>query len=333
MLRWIDEHQTILYILSGTSIAVLVASIFVIPLVVARIHPDYFSFDTRPDRSWINLPPTIRITIHVGKNLLGFVLMIAGLAMLALPGPGMVTRLIGFFLLDFPGKYRFEKWMVSRPLIHRPINWLRRRSGRSPLVLHRSFSAVQSLPSGVNLHMADDDVINMDERDEYTIRTFAEGDLAEVERLAREGLLIGHVDHSGSGTEADPHGSGAGRPTPQSFWVVEAQGSVIGSIAMLQGDGDVGRLLQLRIASEWKDDPRIAKMLVRAAVDCAKERGALKMAIDSPGFEPRISSGEESSIVQYLRSLGFEYTRTHEQGGRSMLEFYLNLYGGPQSTS
>jgi hypothetical protein len=135
MLDWIDDHKTLLWSLSAASAAVLVASFFLIPLVVARIRPDYFAHEKRPDRSWINLHPTLRIAIHIGKNILGAILMIAGLVMLALPGPGMFTLLVGFFLLDFPGKYRFERWLVARAVIHRPINWLRRRSGRLPLVI------------------------------------------------------------------------------------------------------------------------------------------------------------------------------------------------------
>lgn len=135
MLKWIDEHQALLWSLSAASLAVLVASFFLIPFVVARIRPDYFAHDKRPDRSWINLHPSVRVAIHVGKNILGVILMVAGLAMLALPGPGMITLLVGFFLLDFPGKYRFERWLVARPMIHRPINWLRKRSGRLPLII------------------------------------------------------------------------------------------------------------------------------------------------------------------------------------------------------
>lgn len=135
MLDWIKDHQALLWSLSGASVAVLIASIFIMPFVVARIRPDYFAHEHRPERSWINLAPSIRVAIHIGKNILGAVLMIAGLAMLVLPGPGLVTVLIGFFLLDFPGKYRFERWLVARPAIHRPINWLRRRAGRSPLII------------------------------------------------------------------------------------------------------------------------------------------------------------------------------------------------------
>ena len=135
MLDWIKEHQAILWSLSSASVAVIVASIFIMPLVVARIRPDYFAHERRPDRSWIDLAPAIRVAIHIGKNLLGATLMIAGVAMLVLPGPGLATLLIGFFLLDFPGKYRFERWLVARPAIHRPINWLRSRAGRMPLVI------------------------------------------------------------------------------------------------------------------------------------------------------------------------------------------------------
>jgi UPF0716 family protein affecting phage T7 exclusion len=71
--------------------------------------------------------------MHVGKNLLGVTLMIAGLAMLVIPGPGLLTVLIGFLLVDFPGKYKLERWLVARPAIRRPIDWLRKRAGRMPL--------------------------------------------------------------------------------------------------------------------------------------------------------------------------------------------------------
>jgi hypothetical protein len=137
ILDWIADHSTLVWAASGASVAVLVASFFLIPFAVARIRPDYFAHDKRPDRSWINLPPTIRIVIHIGKNALGAILLVVGLLMFVTPGPGLITVLVGFFLIDFPGKYRFEKWLVARPIIHRPINWLRRRSGRTPLVLCR----------------------------------------------------------------------------------------------------------------------------------------------------------------------------------------------------
>ena len=71
--------------------------------------------------------------IVIGKNVLGAVLMIAGVAMLVLPGQGLLTMVLGFLLIDFPGKYRLERWLVARPMVHRPLNWIRRRAGREPL--------------------------------------------------------------------------------------------------------------------------------------------------------------------------------------------------------
>lgn len=133
MLDWIMDHQALLWWLSAASVAVFVASFFLVPFVVARMRYDYFAHDKRPKRSWVNLHPALRLAIHIGKNVLGVILMVTGLAMLALPGPGVITVFIGFFLLDFPGKYRFEQWLIGRPFIHRPINWLRRRAGRVPL--------------------------------------------------------------------------------------------------------------------------------------------------------------------------------------------------------
>jgi UPF0716 family protein affecting phage T7 exclusion len=75
----------------------------------------------------------VRICILIGKNLLGGLLMIAGLAMLVLPGQGLLTLFVGFLLIDFPGKYRLEKWLIRRRYILRPINWLRARRHRAPL--------------------------------------------------------------------------------------------------------------------------------------------------------------------------------------------------------
>jgi hypothetical protein len=133
MFTWIDDNQPILWSLGAASIALFIASLIVIPALVVRIRPDYFIHDKRPPRRWVNSSPMVRTFIVVGKNVLGIVLMIAGVAMLALPGQGLLTILVGFLLVDFPGKYRVEQWLVSRRVISRPINWLRHRAGRLPM--------------------------------------------------------------------------------------------------------------------------------------------------------------------------------------------------------
>ena len=142
MLDWLDDHQAILWSLAAASLAIFIASLFIMPAIIVRIRPDYFAHDKRPPGRWAKRPPIVRISLQVLKNLLGVTLLLAGIAMLLLPGQGLLTLIVGFFLLDFPGKYRFERWLVARRAIHRPLNWLRRRAGRSPLELRMRPSAI-----------------------------------------------------------------------------------------------------------------------------------------------------------------------------------------------
>ncbi|NIV30742.1 MAG: hypothetical protein GWN58_14950, partial [Anaerolineae bacterium] len=77
--------------------------------------------------------PVMGLVVLVLKNLLGLVLLVAGVAMLVLPGQGLLTIVIALTLLNFPGKYHLERWVVSRPPVYRAINWIRRRRGVAEL--------------------------------------------------------------------------------------------------------------------------------------------------------------------------------------------------------
>jgi hypothetical protein len=73
-----------------------------------------------------------REPISAGKNFFGAALILAGVALLLLPGLGTLTLVVGFLLLDVPGQYETEKWLIARGLLW-PTNWLRRRAGSPPL--------------------------------------------------------------------------------------------------------------------------------------------------------------------------------------------------------
>lgn len=133
MLDWIEHHRTLLWYSGTASVVLFIASILIIPPLIVRIPPDYFAHADRPPSQWAKQMRVVRICILIGKNLLGGLLMIAGLAMLLLPGQGLLTLFVGFLLLDFPGKYRLEKWLIRRRYILGPINWLRTRRHRAPL--------------------------------------------------------------------------------------------------------------------------------------------------------------------------------------------------------
>ena len=118
----------------AASVVGFIGSLVAIPVILVRLPADYF--DTRVPRRWLSgRHPALRATGHVVKNLAGFVLLSAGVAMLVLPGQGVLTILIGVSLLDFPGKQGLEARIVRQPMILRTINSVRHRFGRPPLAL------------------------------------------------------------------------------------------------------------------------------------------------------------------------------------------------------
>ena len=133
MLEWIRANEWLLSWLGALSIVMFAGALIAVPLVLVRLPADYFAPPKR-DKSragWRR--PMLRILWLVGKNFLGAVLVVAGLAMLFLPGQGILTLLLGVSLMDSPGKYRLERWIVTRRPVIAAINALRKRSGAAPL--------------------------------------------------------------------------------------------------------------------------------------------------------------------------------------------------------
>ena len=120
--------------LAAASVVGFVASLIAIPWILVRLPADYF--DTRVPRHWmIDRHPVLRMIGHIVKNLAGYVFLLAGIAMLVLPGQGILTILIGVSLIDFPGKHRLEARLVAQRMVLQAINAVRHRFGRPPLVL------------------------------------------------------------------------------------------------------------------------------------------------------------------------------------------------------
>lgn len=117
---------------------VVLASMAIVPEIVVRIPRDYFTHEHRPPSRWGGKHRVVNGLLRVGKNVLGLLLVVAGVAMLALPGQGVLTLLAGVFLLDVPGKYRLQKWLIRQPWVKRPVDWLRERRGKEPLEVNGS---------------------------------------------------------------------------------------------------------------------------------------------------------------------------------------------------
>lgn len=128
----LGRHQGLLVGLGVASLAFVLVSLALIPVLIARLPPDYFAHEKR-EAYWLKrLSPGLRVAAIVAKNVIGLLVALCGVAMLVLPGQGLLTLLLGLSLLDFPGKYRLERWLLGRPSVMRGLNWLRRRLKKPP---------------------------------------------------------------------------------------------------------------------------------------------------------------------------------------------------------
>ncbi|WP_438970049.1 PGPGW domain-containing protein [Methylophaga sp.] len=127
-------NDTILLWLGLISLFSFLASLFLIPYLVVRIPVDYFAEGERQPSRWAEEHIVLRWFLLLVRNVFGMIFIVLGLAMLLLPGQGILTMFVGILLLNFPGKYQFERRLIQLPAINRGIGWLRRRAGREPLI-------------------------------------------------------------------------------------------------------------------------------------------------------------------------------------------------------
>lgn len=133
MLDALREHPVLLAWMAGISAAMLVVGVVVAPWIVARLPVDHFVRKGPPPDSWRAHHPVVRLLLRGLKNALGAAFVLAGVAMLVLPGQGILTILLGLGLLDLPGKRAVELALARRGPVRRALQWLRRRAGRPPL--------------------------------------------------------------------------------------------------------------------------------------------------------------------------------------------------------
>jgi hypothetical protein len=116
------------------AVASAVVSLVVVGYVLSRLPADYF---VNPEaRRPHYRHPVLHVLFITGKNVLGYCLIGLGilLSFPGVPGQGLLTVLMGVMLIDFPGKHRAERWLLTRRVVLSGINRLRARVGRPPLL-------------------------------------------------------------------------------------------------------------------------------------------------------------------------------------------------------
>ena len=111
-LDWLGDQAGWIAIVLGTSLALLIVSVWMVRYIIIRIPADYFAREHKPLDRWRNSHPALRAILLVLKNLAGALLILAGVVMFFTPGQGTLTVLAGLALVDFPGR-GLERWIIS----------------------------------------------------------------------------------------------------------------------------------------------------------------------------------------------------------------------------
>ena len=105
-------------------------------MILVKIPADYFR-ESRSSKFLGKQSPVIRVLALIGKNIAGVLLVALGivLSLPGVPGQGVLTILLGVMLLDFPGRRRFERWIVGSPKVFKAVNKLRQRFDKPSITL------------------------------------------------------------------------------------------------------------------------------------------------------------------------------------------------------
>ena len=135
MIMFIHSHEGLLLWLAVASVIGFIGSLIVIPWILVQIPSDYFSHEKRQKYRWGTYPPIIRLILLLMKNIIGVIFILSGIIMLFMPGQGILTIAIGIILINFPYKYKIEKWIISHSGILKYINKIRAKAKQRPIEL------------------------------------------------------------------------------------------------------------------------------------------------------------------------------------------------------
>ena len=134
--EWMNVSGEVLWWFGFTSLITFVGSLLLVPWLVIKLPEDYFVSTRRPASHLKQLHPFVHYVLIMFKNLIGIVLILAGVVMLVMPGQGLLTIFLGLFLMDFSGKYRLERKLIEQKKIQESINWIRVRAKKQKLKIN-----------------------------------------------------------------------------------------------------------------------------------------------------------------------------------------------------
>ncbi len=113
--------------LSALSLLTLLISLLALPWLVSKLPVDFFRTYAAPK------PETVAARLrHYCRNFAATLLLIAGIAMLVMPGQGLLCIFLALALGDLPGKHRMMQALIAMPALENLLNWIREKRGKPP---------------------------------------------------------------------------------------------------------------------------------------------------------------------------------------------------------
>lgn len=126
---WISDNYRLIQWIGIASVLLFFLSLFILRCVIVQLPDDYFLNDSSVlNKRSGNL---IDLVLRVAKNLFGFLLIICGIILLFIPGQGLVTIVLGAWIMDLPWIIKIKRKFVYSRLVKRTLNWIRSKNGIS----------------------------------------------------------------------------------------------------------------------------------------------------------------------------------------------------------
>ncbi len=113
------------------TVLALLATFIALPRVLAGLPADYFLPEEERAPHEADESPWV----WGARNGVGWTLIVLGIAMLVLPGQGILSVLAGLVLADVPGKRWMMRSLLARGPVRKAVDALRARHGAPPLQL------------------------------------------------------------------------------------------------------------------------------------------------------------------------------------------------------
>jgi hypothetical protein len=117
-----ELHQA--FWLAAAIVVTFLVGLAVLRVLIVRLPSDWF----------VREEPTRSRASRIARRIAGALLVLVGMALLVLPGPGMLIVAIGVALFDSPRKRQLLAKLLTRPAIGDALDRARARAKQPPFV-------------------------------------------------------------------------------------------------------------------------------------------------------------------------------------------------------